>query len=366
MIKLMFSLLSAALVFTPLELAAQDAPDAAIDETVRAEVIESLSQELAERYVFPDVAAEVSAELANRIANGGYADLDTAQGFASSLHDDLRAIGNDGHFQLFYAPDLPERRDTGSTVPSAEQVEQARRQHAQVGYGIPHVERLAGNIGYLDVHGFYRPEFVGAAYEAAMQLLAGSDAIIVDLRSNGGGDPQSVAQLMSHFFARGDERHINSIYNRPSDTTREFWTDPTVATRYTGPVFVITSGYTFSGGEEFAYDMQTHERGTLIGETTGGGANPGATVKLAHGFAAFIPDGRAINPVTGTNWEHVGVKPDRDVPAGDALKAAHVAAIEAVIADETDETRARSLREVLAEIAAGTITHPAWSDPREG
>lgn len=364
MLKTLLSLISAMLLIGPVNLAAQGTPDAPVDDAAKAEVIADLIQELADRYVFPEKAAEIASELESRLASGAYADHATAQEFAESLNSDLRAVGEDGHFRLAYRPDFDESRAPGSSAPSAEEIAKERLNHQRAAHGMPHVERLSGNIGYLDIRGFYRPEFVGAAYEAAMQLLAGSDAILIDLRSNGGGDPQSVALLMSHFFARGDERHINSIYHRPSDTTREFWTVPTVETRFAGPVYVVTSGFTFSGGEEFAYDMKTQDRGTLVGETTGGGANPGATVKLAHGFAAFIPDGMAVNPITGTNWEHVGVTPDIEAAAPEALAVAYAAALEKVLAGEDDETRKAMLEQLLANVRTGEAELPGWRDPR--
>jgi C-terminal processing protease CtpA/Prc len=203
---------------------------------------------------------------------------------------------------------------------------------------------------------------VGDAYTSAMALLAGTDALILDLRRNGGGEPASVAWLMSHFFAEGDERHINDIYERPKDQTRQYWTSASVKTRYLKPVYVLVSGYTFSGGEECAYDFQTQKRGTLVGETTGGGANPGDFVALAHGFAAFIPDGRAINPITKMNWEHVGVKPDVTVPAAKAQQTAYAEILRTLIAKEKDAEANQELNKILARVEKGDsekVEYPA-------
>jgi C-terminal processing protease CtpA/Prc len=184
-----------------------------------------------------------------------------------------------------------------------------------------------------------------------MQLLMGSEAVILDLRENGGGDPESVAYLVSHFFPEGDARELNAIYNRPRNTTRQYWTSPLAAPRYTGPVYVLTSAHTFSGGEECAYDFQTQKRATVVGETTGGGANPGRAVDLGGGFNAFIPTGRAINPVTHTNWEHVGVKPDVVVPAAEALVWVRSRVLRDRLAQAKGEAR-KELEAALAELDA--------------
>jgi C-terminal processing protease CtpA/Prc len=165
---------------------------------------------------------------------------------------------------------------------------------------------------------------------------------------------------VSHFFEEGDTRHINSIYNRPKNETRQYWTSPTVSPRYTKPVYVLTSARTFSGGEECAYDFQTQKRATLVGETTGGGANPGGPVSLGNGFLAFIPTGRAINPLTKTNWEHVGVKPDVAVPAAEALKTAHVALLKGILEKEKDADYRKRLEGILAKVEKGEVEAPAY------
>ncbi|MEO1490126.1 MAG: S41 family peptidase [Pseudomonadota bacterium] len=328
-------------------------------------MIAALSRKLAERYVFPEKATAIGEELTRRDQSGDYAETLAAADFAARLKSDLREVGDDLHFGVSFDPDFVEPSFEAPRAPTAEEIAQQQALHQRNGYGIERVERLSGNIGYLKVRGFMSPEFTAAAYEAAISLIAGSHAIIVDLRSNNGGDPQSVAQLMSHFFARGDQRHLNSIYHRPSDTTREFWTNPAVQTRYQGPVYVLTSRRTFSAGEEFAYDMQTHKRGTLVGETTAGAANPGGVIKLAHGFTAFIPDGLPINPITGTNWEHVGVSPDRATAASEAMSAAYRAALKAAMANEAEPQRKARLAKTLDRFEAGKVNLPQWANPTE-
>jgi len=340
--------------------AAEPGPGALSSEQRRA-VIESLRSALSTRYVFPDVAARVGTSLADKRAKGGYDGAATPQAFAEALHQDLRAWGKDGHFRVRFDPAFKPRTESEDRPPTPAELEDLRKQTARRGFGLARVEQLQGNIGYLDVRGFGPAEFVAPAFAGALQILSGTEALILDLRQNGGGDPESVAALVSHFFAEGDGRHLNSIYNRPRDTTRQYWTLPNVGPRYTRPVYVLTSAFTFSGGEECAYDLQAQKRATLVGEVTGGGANPGSVVPLAHGFLAFIPTGRAINPVTGTNWEHVGVKPDVAAPAADALRVAHLAALRAILDKEKDADYRKRLETWIARVEKGEGEPPRWT-----
>ncbi|HJV21987.1 MAG TPA: S41 family peptidase [Holophagaceae bacterium] len=342
-----------------LALAAQDAPSP-VTAAQRKGVVETLAKELKARYVFPEVADKVGQALTAKLTKGGYDGATTTQAFAEALSKDLREVGNDGHFRVRFDPSFKPGSDDEDKPPTKEEVAQARAFTARRGFGVAKVEQLPGNVGYLDVRGFGPTEFVGPAFTAALSLLSGTEALILDLRQNGGGDPESVAYLVSHFFGEGDARHINSIYNRPRNTTRQYWTTATVGVRYSNPVYVLTSGRTFSGGEECAYDFQTQKRAVLVGETTGGGANPGGAVALGHGFLAFVPTGRAINPITNTNWEHVGVKPDVAVPAAEALKAAHAAILKAILAKEQDADYRKRLEGILAKVEKGEAEVPVY------
>jgi hypothetical protein len=333
-------------------LQAQEAPPAPLTPAQRKAVVAGLATSLKAQYVFPDVADSVGKALVAKAGAGAYDQAETPNAFAEALSKDLRELGKDGHFRVRFDPSFNPRNEDEDHVPTPAEVAEARQQSARRAFGIAKVEQLPGNVGYLDIRGFGPTEFVGPAFTAALQILSGTEALILDLRQNGGGDPESVAFLVSHFFAEGDVRHLNSIYNRPRNATRQYWTSP-VAVRYAGPVYVLTARRTFSGGEECAYDFQTQKRATLVGEVTGGGANPGHAVALGHGFIAFIPTGRAINPVTGTNWEHVGVKPDVAVPAAEALKTAHTAILKGILAKEKDAEYRKRLEGILARVEKG-------------
>jgi len=343
-------------------LAQAQAADPPISTAAKAEVIEALGRQMKSTYVFSDVAERASTALAEKAAKGNYATTETAKAFAKLLTADLRAVGNDKHLAVLFDPQLA-LGAAPHAASSAKELARMRDEMVRDGFGIARVERLPGNVGYLDVRGFGPTEFIGDAYSSALTLLAGTDALILDLRRNGGGEPASVAYLLSHFFAEGDERHLNDLYYRAKDETRQYWTSASVKVRYAKPVYVLTSSYTFSGGEECAYDFQTQKRGTLVGETTGGGANPGEFVPLGHGMVAFIPDGRAINPITHTNWEHVGVKPDVAVAADKAEQTAYADILRTLIANASDPKSRQELSTILARVEKGESEKPNYSPP---
>lgn len=333
--------------------AAKDAP-AAVTPAAQVAVVQALAQQLDAKYVFPEIARNVATRLNAKAAAGGYAKAKTPAALADALTHDLQELARDGHFKVDYEPQFRARPAGTPPPPSEDEIAMGRRHAGRMSYGLGRIERLPGNVGYLEVRGFGPPELVGDQITAAMKLVSGSDALILDLRRNGGGEPATVAHLMSHFFPRGDQRHLNDLYYRVEDRTQQYWTNPAVEVRYDKPVYVLTSKQTFSGGEECAYDFQTQKRGTLVGEATGGGSNPGDVFALANGFVAFIPTGKAINPVTGTNWEHVGVKPDIAAPAPEAQAVAHAAILRALLAEAKEPRQRTELEQALATLQQPT------------
>jgi len=338
----------------------RDQPDMAVDLATRAAVVESLATRVDRSYVFPDVASKVAKGLRERRKKGRYDRLGQAKEFADTLNADLTALAHDLHLRVHYsnrplpAPEAGGSPGVGShdAGPSATEQARAAAQAKRLNHGFERVERLQGNIGYIELRAFDGSPEAGVVAQAAMQFLANTDAIIFDLRRNGGGDPNMIALLLSYLYATDERVHINDFYQREGDRTEEYWTSTTVP----GPrfarhdVFVLTSKRTGSAAEEFAYDIKHLKRGTVIGEVTAGGANPGGLVYLNAHFAAFIATGRAINPVTGTNWEGVGVEPDVRVPADEALKTAQIEALTRLIG-RTDDPEIKAARErALAQV----------------
>ena len=239
--------------------------------------------------------------------------------------------------------------------------EKIRGELATVNFCFEKIERLAGNVGYLDLRCFVGAEFAGETAVAAMNFLGNSDAVIIDVRKNGGGDPSMVQLITSYFF--DEPTHLNSFYIRKGNTTQQFWTSAHVAGKRMAnvPVYVLTSSRTFSAAEEFTYNLKNLKRATIVGETTGGGAHPVNAHFLADvHLLAFIPFGRAVNPITGTNWEGTGIAPDIQVPADTALTAAHLDALKKLQNQTKDDERKQrlswSLQKVEAQANPVTLT----------
>jgi hypothetical protein len=344
--RAMFVVAMAACMPTSYVLAA-DGPK--LTPAMRTAVVTHLEAELKVRYVFPDVAGRIATDLAANLKAGRYDQDVTTEAFADHLSRDIRASGNDRHLMVQFAPKFRSPPAGDPPPPTKADLDEEQAWVDKDGAGIATVRRLPGNIGYIDLRQFPPADFVVPRYKAAMQLLAGSEGIIIDLRQNLGGDPHAVALLLSYFFRENDGRHLNDMYWRKDGSTDQFHTFPVDGERLLSPVYVLTSARTFSAGEEAAYDFQTQKRGTLIGATTGGGANPGGMFALSEGFIAFIPAGRAINPVTKTNWEHVGVKPDIEIAPEKAFSAAYSKLIDLQLKAAKDPEEQDALRKALSD-----------------
>jgi hypothetical protein len=313
-------------------------------------IVSAAKREMNERYVFEDVAQKVGAMLDEAIASGAYAAITDPVKLAEQLTTEIQRVTQDKHIRVWYSPTpIPERADTQQQ--SAEEIAADKKEQAYLNYGVERVERLPMNIGYIDLRAFGTAALASETISAAMSMVANTDALIVDLRENGGGDPATVAWMTSYLV---DERtHLNSFFYRDANKTEQFWTSDYVPGKKFGgkkPVFVLTAKRTFSGAEEFSYNMKSLKRGVIVGENTGGGAHPGESSRLTAHFTMFVPNGRAINPITKTNWEGVGVEPDVKVAADDALRTAQLLALKAMAKTQSDQARVNAIQARIAEL----------------
>lgn len=285
--------------------------------------IEKTSKLLIDNYVFPEVAVKIENHLKALLAKGAFDNISDIQEFAGKMTFEMQSISQDKHMRcrLNSANAKIQRRPLPDFSFNGLKEE--------TNFNFARAGKLDGQVGYLEIFNFPTMQRAKNSADDAMKLIADSKALIIDLRRNGGGNPDLIQYICSYFFDK--PTHINSIYWRSTNKTNDFITFEKVDGKKMSniPIIVLTSSYTFSGGEEFAYNIQTQKRGVLIGETTGGGANPGGSFPISDELEVFIPTGRAINPITKTNWEGVGVIPDIKIEASKAFDIAYPKAIEA-------------------------------------
>jgi hypothetical protein len=341
----------------------------AAEQLPGADIVSQALALLRANYVFPELAAQVAVGLEARLAAGEYDNLDEIA-LTELLTSHLQAATGDKHLAVRLGggprpggpgpgspgPDGPRPGHPGARGPEPADGEpvdhEARRlkmrQRGRLdNYGIHRVERLDGNVGYLDLRRVPMPENAGPAISAAMELVSGTHALIIDLRRNGGGALHGVVCWVSYLLPE-EPVHLNDVFRADTGETKQLWSLPYLpGTRYLDrPVYVLTSGRTFSGGEDFAYTLQALGRAEVIGETTGGGAHPTRGFPISAAVRIAIPFARSINPVTGTNWQGAGVVPDTPVPADQAYDTAyakalrHVSGLRDIPPPVADEARA--------------------------
>lgn len=339
------ALIAAALLAIPAASSAGDLTPKAAGEVVD-QVIRGL-----ETYVDPQVAKAVQTRLrANRAA---YAKLGDRAAFAQAVSRDLVEVSHDKHLKV-----------TLTTVQGGQaarlSLEQEAAADAMGAHGFMAARRLPANIGYIKLRKFDRSEEGAAMIEAILGVLKATDALIIDLRENGGGGGASDETLLGH-LARAPIP-MAKVHWRNDDGTEELMSRepraPAGGPLYADkPVYLLTSVKTFSAAEEFAYDLKAAKRAVLVGETTGGGANAAnRPVPLSYGLKVFIPNGRVEHPTTGGNWEGVGIAPDVAVPAGEALVEAYrlalAAAKPALVTPQSEAERTAAIADPLAVLKA--------------
>jgi len=318
----------------------------------RAAQVEEVCRRLEEHYVFPDVAAKLAEVLRSRESEGAYAGLDD-QEFATAVTTDLQSVNGDKHLRLRHHVDpVPDPGEDGEAI----DMEAYRREAQLSGYGVASVQRLAGNVGYLDTTMLHDPEVAGESIAAAMTLLSETDALLIDVRRNRGGHPLTVALLISYLV--DEPTHYLDIYERDGDKTSQMRTLPYVPGRRFGgtkPVWVLTGPDTFSGAEDVSFSLQQLGRAKTVGTATRGGAHTRNQYKVDTHLDVTVSIARSLHPETGENWEGTGVRPDIPVDAEKAFDTAYTLALAHVLELGEDGPRrqvADEARLALAELSA--------------
>lgn len=324
--------------------------DDTIDAKLRDEITSKLVEKLRDHYIFPEAALEMVQMVQRWQEADEYAHLTSGTEFCLLLTTHLQEICHDKHLHVRYSLEPVDMQEPGTDLEELSPREQERQYEMALhnNFGVMRSERLPGNVGYLDLRHFYRTIFVEACETmiAAIQQLVTTEALIIDLRRNGGGSPHMLSLLASYFFVHPIQ--LGSIQWRTGEL-QQYWTLPYVpGRRYLDkPLYLLLSPQTFSCAEAFAYDLKQLGRAILIGESTKGGAHLVKVWPLIEHVQAALPTGNALNPRTGTNWEGCGVTPDIQVPHEQALRVAHIAALKHL--QNTSNTYPAAIQSNLAE-----------------
>lgn len=332
---------------------AQAADNPQITAAEKNQVIDSIAKFMTDYYVFPDAGMEMAGLIRSNRDLGKYDDVEDYRDFAMVLSTDLQTVNNDRHIGVRYAPEriaLMKKAEEDST--NTEFEERQLQEATYSNFDFKEIKILPGNVGYLKFNRFYDASLAGPTAVAAMNFLANTDALIIDLRDNGGGSPSLIQLITSYFFE--EPEHLNSFYIREGERTQQFWTLPYVPGHKMTEteIFLLTSSYTFSGAEEFTYNLKNMKRATVVGETTGGGAHPVSTHLINDNFAINIPFGKAVNPITNSNWEGTGIEPHIKTTREAAFDQAYLLALEKLAEKTGDEMIRQQLTWAISGLEA--------------
>lgn len=299
--------------------------DLPITEKEKKEIAGKAFVLLNDNYIFPEKVASVEKQVSKKLAEGYYAQFTTTNEFLKGLNHDMETLINDRHVNVFFdsirVKQIRAEAKGTYTQPgfSPEFLKRARYEN----YMVRRVERLDGNVGYLKLDVFVDIRIARPTFLAAMAFLANSDALIIDLRQNGGGNANAVNFLTGYFLP--DSTLISQFTSRLTKTTTNIYIEHDEQVKKFGdniPLYILVSKRTSSAAEAFAYQLQAFKRAIVVGDTTNGEANPGYAFALNDNLWMMIPTSVNKNAVTKTNWQGIGVAPDVVIKSESALNAA--------------------------------------------
>ncbi len=305
-----------------------------LDTKTKNEIVNSVSKILLNDYVYHDTAQLMSKYILKQLAEWKYKTISTVVSLTDALNADIKTIVNDGHFQITYNPVMEKQLLTeGKLAPTPIAIGNYRNANA----GIRSIKILNGNIGLLELGNFVEPtKDAKEAMRSALTFLANTNAIIFDLRNNGGGSPTMVQYICGYFFEK--ETHLMDWYSRPTNKTTEYYTKPdSTEKRFIDkPIYILAGKGTASAAEEFCYDLKHLKRATLIGQASAGAAHGTLERAVGHGVIVYVPYAHMINAITKTDWEHTGAIPDIAIAPEKALEVAQEKIFETLLKTTTD------------------------------
>lgn len=324
-----------------------EAQDFKLNEKLKNETVNQIALMLEEKYVLPEIGKKYAEQLKSKLKSGEYKKITNPDLLANKIISDLNEIQQDKHLEIRFNPDYIQRVKNRPSVSQEDQLKEEQekilREHNR-NYGFRELKILPGNIGYIRFDEF-PSERAAETIISAFRFLQYTDAIMIDLRFNDGGNPEIVSFIAGYFFTDDYPTEFSSFYHRILDKKITNKTPLYLpGNRLTETdLFILVGPETFSAAEAFAYDFKHLNRAKIVGENTAGGAHVANSFIVNDYFIIQIPFARAISPVTNSNWESVGVEPDIKCESEKALQTAYQQALGKIIEDTNDEGYNNSL-----------------------
>jgi retinol-binding protein 3 len=330
---------------------AQVQPDLHITPEEKSQILDSITRNINTSYVFPEMTSRLEKALRTFQKEKAYANINSSNAFADSINDILMRVSSDKHLRILFSDDtVPPKSDKEPPLPDF-----IKQFAVQNNYGFKKIDILDGNIGYMNILGFFPFDQATDRAIAAFDFLENTQAMIIDMRNNSGGVGGLADFIISYFFDKQPVEFMEAVFTKDHRIKHAWSYFYVPGKRYIGkPVYILTSHATFSAGEAFTYIMQSLKRATIVGESTGGGANFGDLLRLNDHFVMNMPIGRPISPITKTNWEGIGVQPDIPTSQDKALHTAHMAALKQLLETTTDPETKNRLTDLLQKLQSGS------------
>lgn len=289
-------------------------------------VLSDITSKVKEYYVDKDTYKKVDSFFQSQIKSGALNEI-SKKDLAVFLTENLKTTTKDKHFFVKYIENYTVERQGNE-----KKIQQLYNFHNSLeNYGFENVQRLEGNIGYINFKGFAESSSSSKTLAAAMNFVANTNSLIIDLRENHGGDNEMLLLFCSYFFNKKTD--LYTTYFRKKKITEQNSTQTKVSgQKYLHKkIYILTSERTFSAGEGLAYFLQQYKLAEVIGEITGGAANPVDHFVIQNQYLLFVPAGKITSALTQSNWDHKGVIPDEQTKAENALKIAHIKALKNIL-----------------------------------
>ncbi|PBI94608.1 Carboxy-terminal processing protease CtpB precursor [Flavobacterium sp. ACN2] len=308
-----------------------------LDTKEKKAIVSAIKTHIGKSYIDLDLSKRMTIELDKNLKSNKYKEITSPVEFSKILTEDLQRISKDLHLKVRFEPEHITREK--NIISQEAQLEMEKRmalQMAEINYGFKEVKILDGNIGYLNLNQFADIKYAEETVAATMNFLSNTNAIIIDLRANGGGVP-SMMQLLSSYFFYEKPVLLSDFYERETNEKTQLYSFENVKGKRSTdkPLYILTSKHTFSAAEAFTYTLKHLDRAAVVGEITKGGANRTKRINLNDGFTISLPYIQSINPVTKTNWEGKGVQPDIKTDEKDAFVYAYIDAVKKTMKKNT-------------------------------